>query len=54
MSQPPKGWRATFADEVPDTPVVCSDPNHPAMAHKHAGVGKTWYYRPAAEPEVRP
>lgn len=49
MKEAPQGWRPTFADEVPDMPQVCIHPYHPSLAHKHAGIGKAWFYKPAEE-----
>jgi hypothetical protein len=43
----PEGMRVTFADEIPTMPTICSLAHHPPHAHKHAGVGAAWFYRPA-------
>jgi hypothetical protein len=45
----PAGVRVTFADEVPDMPQPCTHPDHGPWAHKHVGVGRTWFYKPAPE-----
>jgi hypothetical protein len=52
MSDLPAGLRVAFADEVPDMPQICNLPGHGPYAHKHAGIGKTWFYRPAPSGEA--